>query len=161
MAAPSTSKRLLHELTALHKRRADADDLVAYLAPATEDNLMVWEAELHAPRDGVYSGGRFRIAIQVPAAYPTKPPVMRFKTPIFHPNVHWKTGEICLDVLQSQWSPAWTLHSACTAVLALLDVPEPDSPLNVDAANLFRHDAVAYRGLCGMYANVYAMSGTT
>lgn len=78
---------------------------------------------------------------------------MRFTSRIWHPNVSWKvsvgsnaapiyhfaeayyskTGEICLDVLGSQWSPAWTLSSALTAVIALLDSPEPDSPLNVDA----------------------------
>lgn len=70
-----------------------------------------------------------------------------------------QTGEICLDVLQTQWSPAWTLHSACTAVLALLDAPAPESPLNVDAANLLRTgDAVAYRSLCQMYTRLYAMA---
>lgn len=68
-----------------------------------------------------------------------------------------QTGEICLDVLQSQWSPAWTLHSACTAVLALLDAPEPDSPLNVDAANLVRHDHVAYASLCRLYTERFAV----
>jgi len=44
-----------------------------------------------------------------------------------------KTGEICLDVLRNQWSPAWTISTACTAVRALLESPEPDSPLNIDA----------------------------
>ena len=49
-------------------------------------------------------------------------------------SVFWlKTGEICLDVLKSQWSPAWTISTACTAVRALLESPEPDSPLNIDA----------------------------
>ena len=48
-----------------------------------------------------------------------------------------QTGEICLDVLKSQWSPAWTISAACTAVRALLESPEPDSPLNVDAGTIF------------------------
>lgn len=153
MAGPT--KRLLHELAALHKS-PDQDALVQQLQPAHEDDLMVWRAELLAPREGVYGGGRFVLTIHVPPTYPTKPPSMRFVTRIFHPNVNWKSGEICLDVLQSQWSPAWTLQSACTAVLALMDVPEPDSPLNVDAANLARCDAVAYRALCQMYTTLYA-----
>jgi peroxin-4 len=81
---------------------------------------------------------------------------MRFTSRIWHPNVSWKvgliaelcdncisltqgtkTGEICLDVLGSQWSPVWTLSSALTAVIALLDSPEPDSPLNVDAGEYY------------------------
>lgn len=44
-----------------------------------------------------------------------------------------QTGEICLDILKTAWSPAWTLASVCQAVLALMSAPAPDSPLNCDA----------------------------
>ncbi|KAL4401080.1 E2 ubiquitin-protein ligase peroxin 4 [Malassezia pachydermatis] len=150
------TKRLVHEWRALQKQ-GTTDEHITILEPIDEGDLTAWRAILCPPASGVYGGGCFEIDIRVPDTYPIKPPTMRFRTRIFHPNVHWKTGEICLDVLQAQWSPAWTLHSACTAVLALLDTPEPDSPLNVDAANLLRTgDAVAYRSLCAMYTKVHA-----
>lgn len=47
-------------------------------------------------------------------------------------------------MLSSQWSPAWTLSSALTAVIALLDAPEPDSPLNVDAGKLHNNEKRLY-----------------
>lgn len=67
--------------------------------------------------------------------YVTRMYISRFVWPTLDES--WsKTGEICLDVLKSQWSPAWTISTACTAVRALLESPEPDSPLNIDVGNL-------------------------
>jgi peroxin-4 len=52
--------------------------------------------------------------------------------------VHFKTGEICLDLLKTTWSPAYTISATLTAVHQLLTSAEPDSPLNIDIAQLFR-----------------------
>lgn len=94
------------------------------------------------------------------------PPSVRFITPVCHPNVHFKvfpfpfppifliplspkqTGEICLDLLKTSWTPAYTIVSTLEAVHQLLAYPEVDSPLNVDVAALLRSgDRVAAEGL--------------
>lgn len=48
-------------------------------------------------------------------------------------------------MLKSQWSPAWTISTACTAVRALLESPEPDSPLNIDAGKFSGYVILADR----------------
>jgi peroxin-4 len=71
---------------------------------------------------------------------------------IFHPNVHFRTGDICLDILKKEWSPAWGLQPACRAVLALLSDPDAESPLNCDAGNMMRGgDILAYHTTAAMY----------
>ncbi len=87
------------------------------------------------------------------------PPKMYFKTKVFHPNIHFVSGEVCLDIIKNEWSPTWTLEALCNAVRYLLENPNEDSPLNCDAANLIRLKEVdAYRHLAKMYAKEHAIS---
>lgn len=52
--------------------------------------------------------------------------------------MHFKTGEICLDTLKAAWSPAFTISTTLTSIHQLLTSAEPDSPLNIDIAQLLR-----------------------
>mmetsp|Transcript_1095 Transcript_1095/g.2748 ORF Transcript_1095/g.2748 Transcript_1095/m.2748 type:complete len:97 (-) Transcript_1095:883-1173(-) len=77
---------------------------------------------------------------------------------VFHPNVHFRTGDVCLDILKKEWSPAWGLQAACRAVLALLSDPDADSPLNCDAGNMVRGgDDLAFFYTAKMYTVENAM----
>ncbi|KAK2632775.1 hypothetical protein EUGRSUZ_L01100 [Eucalyptus grandis] len=93
------------------------------------------------PSETPFEGGVFQLAFAIPEQYPLQPPQVRFLSKIFHPNVHFKTGEICLDILKNAWSPAWTLQSVCRAIIALMAHPEPDSPLNCNSGSSLAHVA--------------------
>jgi peroxin-4 len=117
-----------------------------------ENNVYDWKATLKGPKDTPYDGGVFQVHLRVPKEYPMVPPNASFETKIFHPNVLYNTGEICLDILKSSWSPAWTLQSVCRAILSLMSHPEPSSPLNCDAGNLLRcGDERGFNSLARMY----------
>ena len=59
-----------------------------------------------------------------------------------------QTGEICLDLLKDQWSATYTIAKSLNAIYQMLSYPEPDSPLNVDAAVLLRNgDLIGYESL--------------
>ncbi|GFR51604.1 hypothetical protein Agub_g14028 [Astrephomene gubernaculifera] len=149
-------QRLLKEYKEALK--AKPEDTGITLIP-NETNLFAWRAVLRGPKDTPFEGGNFELVINVPEQYPLQPPAVRYRTRIFHPNVHFKTGEICLDILKSAWSPAWTLHSVCQAVLALMSDPAPDSPLNCDAGNLLRFgDTRGYNSLARMYTLDFALA---
>lgn len=122
-----------------------------------DTNIFKWTALIKGPSETPYQEGVFQLAMTVPEQYPLVPPQVRFVTKIFHPNVHFKTGEICLDILKTAWSPAWTLQSVCRAIIALMAHPEPDSPLNCDCGNLLRSgDDRGYQSMARMYTRLAA-----
>ncbi|KAL3896065.1 MAG: hypothetical protein SGPRY_013357 [Prymnesium sp.] len=124
------SSRLLKEYREL---KSSERDLEIDLQLVDESDIFVWKAFLQGPRDTPYVGGTFELSVQCPSTYPLSPPKVTFLTKIFHPNVLYTNGEICLDILKPDaWTPAWTLMSVCRAVTALLSHPEADSPLNCD-----------------------------
>ncbi|KAF7459100.1 Ubiquitin-conjugating enzyme family protein [Cryptosporidium felis] len=97
------------------------------------------------------------LAIFIPLQYPMLPPSIKFITPIFHPNVNFLTGEVCIDVIKDNWTPAWTIHAVCRAVLSILCDPNPDSPLNCDAGNILRWgDVKCFNNMARMYSLEYA-----
>lgn len=135
------------------ERTPDAD---IQLRPQ-QDNIRMWRAVIRGPGETPFEGGTFELRIEVGPEYPIRPPVMRFVTRVFHPNIHFETGEICLDILKKEWSPAWSLQAACRAVMALLAAPDADSPLNCDAGNMVRAgDMRAFHAVARMYTAEYA-----
>ncbi|KAJ5076923.1 aminoacyltransferase e1 ubiquitin-activating enzyme-related [Anaeramoeba ignava] len=122
------------------------------------NNILNWKAILKGPDETPFKNGNFEISIKCTDQYPMKPPKVFFNTPIFHPNIHFKTGEVCLDVLKANWSPAWDIFAICRAISLLLSHPEPDSPLNCDAGNMLRaKDEMAYFSMGEMYTQMFAI----
>lgn len=143
----SANKRLQKEQAQL---ASSTDDTIS-LRPH-KDDIRRWTATIKGPNGSYYEGYSFDLKIDVPHDYPMTPPNIMFKTKIFHPNVLFENGEICLDILKKEWSPAWSLQSACRAIISLLDEPAADSPLNCDAGNMLRAgDIRAYRSVVTMY----------
>lgn len=51
-----------------------------------DENIFNWELLIVGPPDTLYEGGFFTAKLDFPADFPNSPPVMTFKTPIWHPN---------------------------------------------------------------------------
>jgi len=154
-AGPSAAtRRLLQELA---KSRQEPNPALTYLLPPDDSNLYHWRAGLRGTPDSPYEDGVWNLDIIIPENYPLAPPTVSFLTRIVHPNIALKTGEICLDLLKTAWSPAYTISNTLAAVQTLLTSPEPDSPLNVDAAMLLKSgDMVGYESLVRYYVWRYA-----
>uniref|UniRef100_A0A7S1VCB2 UBC core domain-containing protein n=1 Tax=Grammatophora oceanica TaxID=210454 RepID=A0A7S1VCB2_9STRA len=111
----AAAKRLRKELQNLEKSKHEVDDV--FLRPTNpEESILMWTALLKGPPDTAYEGGVFQLNIRCGSDYPLVPPNIKFMTKIFHPNIHFKTGDVCLDILKKEWSPAWGLQAACRAV---------------------------------------------
>lgn len=87
--------------------------------------------------------------------YPAKPPKVKFIPPLFHPNVY-PSGTICLSILNEEegWKPAITIKQILLGVQDLLNDPNPDSPAQSEAYNMFKRDKVAYEKRCRQSAKV-------
>jgi ubiquitin-conjugating enzyme E2 A len=53
-------------------------------------------------------------------------------------------GNICLDILQNQWSPIYDISAILTSIQSLLADPNPNSPANAEAAKLFNENRREY-----------------
>ena len=62
---------------------------------------------------------------------------------LFHPNVY-ADGSICLDILQNQWSPIYDVWAILTSIRSLLGDPNPSSPANSEAANIYNTNKNEY-----------------
>lgn len=127
----SVSKRLQKELRGL---MLSPDKGIS--AFPQMDNIFEWKGTIEGAADTVYEGLKFQLSLTFTSKYPMDAPVVRFITPIFHPNVD-DQGNICLDILKEKWSALYEVRTILISIQSLLGEPNVDSPLNVKAADLW------------------------
>jgi len=120
-----------------------------YAKPVRNDkgvlDLKIWECGIPGKEKTLWEGGLFKLSVIFPDEYPTKPPKCKFVPPLFHPNVY-PSGTVCLSILNEEegWAPAITIKQILLGVQDLLDDPNPDSPAQAEAYNLFKKDRASY-----------------
>jgi len=120
------------------------------------DDLFHWTATIMGPEDSPYTGGVFFLDIHFPTDYPFKPPKVQFQTKVYHPNIN-KNGNICLDILKEQWSPALTISRVLLSISSLLTDPNPDDPLVPEIAHQFKSNRAAYEATARDWTAKFAM----
>jgi ubiquitin-conjugating enzyme E2 M len=89
--------------------------------------------------DSYWYGGKYEFTISVGADYPYSAPKVHCNTKIYHPNIDLK-GNVCLNILKADWKPTLTVSTVISGVYFLFTDPNPNDPLNHEAATLMRDD---------------------
>lgn len=120
-------------------------------------NLKKFTVLLHGPSETPYENGVWIISVAVDDEYPFKPPIVKFETKIYHPNIDRDNGAICMNVLHETWSPIFDMLNIFEQFLPqLLKYPNPDDPLNVNAAQLVLLKPDVYEQKVLKYVRRYA-----
>ncbi len=145
------NKRIQKELDAMKK-----DPPANCSAGPTGNDIFKWSGSIIGPSDSPFQGGLYFLNINFPYDYPFKPPKITFTTKIYHPNIN-ANGDICLDILKNQWSPALTISKVLLSISSLMCDPNPDDPLVPDIANLLKNNPKQYAENAKSWTQKYAM----
>ena len=106
-------------LRRLIKEYSELEDNENYKAEPVDGNNFLWRATLFGPAQSKIEGKEFDLELQFPSEYPYKPPKVRFLTSISNQHVS-KEGKLCLDILDTAWSPALTIDRVLLSILSVL-----------------------------------------
>lgn len=149
----SSLQRINKELYSLVKGEG-APDITA--GPKGDDPTQ-WVASIVGPRGTPYEAGIFFLSVDFPEDYPFSPPAIKFLTKIYHMNVG-EDGEIQLDILGQNWSPALTVAKVLLSIVSLLSHPDPDpeTALRKDLAELHESNRAKYAANAAGFTHVHA-----
>jgi ubiquitin-protein ligase len=166
-ASSSAAKRMFLEL-----RDIRTGKIPFISAVPLGDSLDKVLASIEGPPETPYEGGVFWITVQLhPDSH--KPPLLRFQTKIYHPNIS-PQGHICADYKElwslvqtgdakNKWYQrrkgdiSWSLGALLTALCGLLAAPDVDDPLVPEIAQTYLRDHEAYCQAAKNYTTHYAI----
>jgi len=151
--ASNRNRRIAKEIADIHN---DQHSKIVVEPAGNGEDLTHLRGQFLGPPDTPYEGATYFVDIKIPSEYPFRPPIMKFETKIWHPNVSSQTGAICLDTLSSQWSPVLTIKSALISLQSLLSTPEPKDPQDAEVAGMLIRNPAEFEHKAREWAVKYA-----
>jgi ubiquitin-conjugating enzyme E2 D/E len=144
--------RILKEITDMKNNPPDN----CSAGPENDSNIMLWKATIIGPKASPFENGIFFLNIEFPNNYPFAPPIVKFTTHVYHPNINKTTGAICLDILKSEWSPALTISKVLLSICSLLTDPNPKDPFEPAIAKLYMRNKTEYEMIAREWTTKFA-----
>lgn len=94
-------------------------------------------------KDSYWYGGKYEFTVTIPTEYNISPPKVFCNTRIYHPNIDLK-GNVCLNILKDDWRPILNMNIVLAGLYTLFTDPNPNDPLNHDAATLMRDNPTQF-----------------
>ena len=128
-----------------------------------------WKITLISPRDSIFSCTLFSLTINFPEGYPNEPPIICFKTPIYHLNVNSEMprspgdcplGFICLVPL-GLWKAGDTIKETIMNVYSLFYYENPLYSFSNERLNEFIRNINLYQSKKIHFNKKYASNPST
>ncbi|XP_019867904.1 uncharacterized protein LOC109596664 isoform X2 [Aethina tumida] len=143
--------RLMTEVRSMRNDPLDGID-----AQNLDEACCHWQATIEGPAGSPYEGGLFFLYIEVPHTYPLDPPVVRFITKIFHPNVS-RHGDIGIDSILHNWSLALTISKLLISIQSLLTDPYCEVCMEPLIGQLYMRDRRLFDENARLWTTKFAM----
>ncbi|KAL5239230.1 hypothetical protein ACI65C_006640 [Semiaphis heraclei] len=108
-------------------------------------NLMKWDCTIPGLKNTIWEHGFYTLKMSFSDNYPSSPPRVQFKPPIFHPNIY-PSGTVCLSILDESkgWQSSTTIKQILIGIQYLLNEPNIDDPAQMEAYQLYTRDRITY-----------------
>jgi len=125
--------------------------------PIDENDLTVWKGRVEGAKGTPFEGGYFHFKIEIPKNYPFEPPIVTMKTKVYHPNINYETGGICVNILKKEtWVPTNSIQNVLVSLQGLLSKPNPKSPLVGEINKVYVNDINQYNETVKEWVKLYA-----
>jgi len=107
------------------------------------------------PQEGRWQHAKVRFMVEILTDYPNSPPKVKcdINTRVYHPNIDLN-GNVCLSILKVMnnnnegWKPVLGISHLLFGLMTLFYDPNPDDPLNHEAAKMMINDAKQFDQFC-------------
>jgi ubiquitin-conjugating enzyme (huntingtin interacting protein 2) len=114
------------------------------------------KALILGPKDTPYENGIFLLDYNIDQGYPHTPPKIRFTTNIWHPNISFQSGAICVDFLKNNWSSSLKISHVLLMVQSMFSEVFLDDPLEITAAKAYKDNKNEFFKMAKGYTEKYA-----
>jgi ubiquitin-conjugating enzyme E2 C len=129
-------------LKRLHNERLMFPHLTISPLTLQPNQRLQWMLCVPGPPHSPYTGHVYELEIEYESTYPFTAPYLRFRTPIFHPNI--TPSGMMSNLMIDTWSPRDTVETIYERAQQLLAAPLKEYPYNDAAADLYKEDITAF-----------------
>ena len=115
------------------------------------DDALSYHLKVKGPKSSPYEGRVFDVNLEFDVGYPNTPPLIRFKTPLYHCNVYTRDegdnprGKLCF---RYEAGDIYPVEVIVNLLFCVWEHPNARGPANKAAANLYinnrtEHDRIA------------------